>query len=58
MTSVNPGAEPREAGVENATLNNSPGRRNQTPMAEEAIVNIASMQPSFGEGAQYLPAVD
>jgi hypothetical protein len=36
-------------------LNNSPGRRNQTPMPEETIVNIASMQPSFGEGAQYLP---
>jgi len=27
-------------------------------MPEETIVNIASMQPSFGEGAQYLPAVD
>jgi hypothetical protein len=32
-------------------LNNSPGRRNQTPMPEETIVNIASMQPSFGEGS-------
>jgi hypothetical protein len=41
MTSVNPGAEPREAGVENATLNNSPGRRNQTPMPEETRLDAA-----------------